>query len=152
MAVSPDGWLAVADSDGNQIVRVTRAGKVQRIAGLGGDAADPRTDGRPALESALSGPTGLAFDAEGRLYFSEAGNNRVRMIKDNGTILTVAGSSEGYTAGDAGDDGPGREATFGLLAGALAFDVDGNLYIGDEGNGRVRRLDTADGLVHAFVD
>ena len=150
MAVSPDGWLAVADTGSNQIYRVTQAGKVTRIAGLGGDAADPRTDGHQALESAVSEPTGLAFDADGRLYFSESGNSRVRMVKDDGTIVTVAGSSEGYSTGDAGDDGPGREATFALFAGPLAFDDNGNLYIGDEGNGRVRRLD-ADGVVHAFL-
>lgn len=151
IAVHPDGWLAVADGGSDQIFRVTAAGKVTRIAGLGGGAGDPRTDGHQALESAIAGPTGLAFDADGRLYFSEAGNSRVRMIKDDGTIVTVAGSPEGYSSGDAGDDGPGREATFTLLAGPLAFDEDGNLYIGDEGNGRVRRLDT-DGLIEAFAD
>ena len=80
----------------------------------------------------------------------EAGNSRVRRVESDGTIRTVAGSPEGFSSGDTGDDGPGREATFSLLAGPLAVDGDA-LYIGDEGNGRVRRLD-ADGLVHGFVD
>jgi hypothetical protein len=123
---------------------------VQRIAGRGDAASEPRTDGHPALDTAISEPTGIAFDQDGRLLFSEGGNSRVRRVETDGTVLTLAGSPEGYSSGDSGDDGPGREAELVLLAGPLAVDGD-TVYIGDEGNGRVRRLD-ADGLVHAFLD
>jgi hypothetical protein len=151
MALSPDGWLAVSSVAHNAIFRLDLDGRVRRVAGRSDDAADPRTDGYAALDSALAEPTGVAFDGEGRLLFSEQGNSRVRRIETDGTIRTLAGSPEGYSSGDSGDDGPGRDARFVLLAGPLAAGPDGDLYIGDEGNGRVRRLD-ADGLVHGFVD
>jgi hypothetical protein len=151
MAVSPEGWLAVSDLASAAIVRIDLDGTVQRLAGRTDGAGEPRTDKVQALESALGEPTGLVFDQQGRLVFSEAGNSRVRRIEEDGTIRTIAGSPEGYSSGDSGDGGKGRDAEFVLLAGPLAIGPDGDLYIGDEGNGRVRRLD-ADGLVHAFVD
>lgn len=151
LAVHPDGWLAVANTGNNQILRVAQNGRVRVLAGIGGADSDPRTDGLPALESAVTEPTGLTFDADGHLYFSEGGNDRVRMITDEDTIRTVAGSPDGYVTGNDGDEGPGRDARFDLGAGPLAFGPDDDLYIGDENNGRVRRLD-ADGLVHAFAN
>jgi len=150
LAVHPDGWLAVSDNEGQVVVRVFPEGNVRRIAGRADAAADPRNDGNPALDTAISEPSGIAFDQDGRLLFSEAGNSRVRRVETDGNIRTLAGSPEGYSSGESGDDGPGREAEFVLLAGPLTVDGD-TVYIGDEGNGRVRRLD-ADGIVHAFVD
>lgn len=150
LAVHPDGWLAVSDTVGQVVVRVLPDGSVDRIAGRADGAADPRTDGHPAMDTAISEPSGIAFDQDGRLLFSETGNSRVRRVETDGTVRTLAGSPEGYSSGDSGDDGPGREAELVLLAGPLTVDGD-TVYIGDEGNGRVRRLD-ADGLVHAFVD
>lgn len=150
MALHPDGSLAVSDPTQNQILRITRDGKATRIAGVGPDAEGPRGDGLPALQSDVPDPTGLAFDGTGRLFFSDAGDNRVRVIEANGTLRTVAGSPEGYSEGDDGDGGPGRQATLRLLGGPLAVDAEGNLYIGDVTNERVRRL-SPDGVLHAFV-
>ncbi len=150
LAVHPDGWLAVSDNERQVVVQVLPDGNVLRIAGRADAAADPRNDGNPALDTAISEPGGIAFDQDGRLLFSETGNSRVRRVETDGTVVTLAGSPEGYSSGDSGDGGPGREAEFVLLAGPLTVDGD-TVYIGDEGNGRVRRLD-ADGLVHAFVD
>jgi len=151
LAVSPDGWLAVSDIERQVVLRVETGGAVNRLVGRADGAGEPRGDGYPALDTAISEPTGITFDDRGRLLFTESGNSRIRRVEENGTVRTVAGSPEGYSSGDSGDGGPGREAEFVLLAGALAVGPDGDLYIADEGNGRVRRLD-AGGLVHAFVD
>ena len=70
LAVHPDGWLGISDNEGQVILRVLPSGEVRPIAGRSDNAADPRTDGFPALESALSEPTGIAFDEDGRLLFS----------------------------------------------------------------------------------
>ena len=151
IALSPAGDLVASDPTAHRIVQVGSDGEVSRIAGLGTDVSTPQTDGVAAVESAVLSPSGLAYDGDGRLYFSEYGNNRVRRIEDDGTIRTLVGSPEGYSeAGDAGDDGPGREATLALQDGPLVVAADGSLYIGDMGNGRVRRLDPA-GTLHAFV-
>lgn len=150
IAIDPDGVLFVSDPDGHRIVRIEN-GSVSRIAGLADGSSSPQTDGHPARQSAVLSPVGLAFDSQGRLYFSEYGNNRVRMIAADGTIRTLAGSPEGYAEGaDSGDGGPGREARLSLEDGPLAVAEDGTVYIGDMGNGRVRRLDPA-GDIHPFA-
>ncbi len=149
IALDPRGRLVVSDPDGHVIVRVDR-GRTTRIAGLGSDAGAPQSDGYPARESAVLAPVGLTVATDGGLYFSEYGNNRVRMVRADGTVRTVAGSPDGYAAGDdAGDEGPGRAARLSLGDGPLAVAEDGTLFIGDIGNGRVRRLDPA-GTIHAF--
>ena len=74
----------------------------------------------------------------------------MRVIEENGTLRTVAGSPEGYSEGDEGDGGPGRKATLRLLGGPLAIDAEGSLYIGDVMNERVRRL-SPEGILDDFI-
>ena len=77
------------------------------------------------------------IDLDGRLYISDANNNRVRRVDRNGVITTVAGKG---VAGFGGDGGPARAAKLNGPAG-LALDGVGNLYIADQGNDRIRRVD-----------
>ena len=83
-------------------------------------------DGGAATQALLKSPGSVAIDSQGRLFISDGGNNRVRMVA-GGTISTIAGtSSPGYT----GDGGP---ATSGYLdsPGGITLDASGNLYIAD---------------------
>jgi len=64
-------------------------------------------DGAPAAAAQLNQPTGLAFDAQGNLFFADTGNQRVRYISPQGIIQTVAGAGG---AGSAGDGGPATTA------------------------------------------
>jgi len=139
-----------SDPTRHRIVRV-QDGKPIRIAGLSSQASTPLVDGFPARESAVISPVGLTYASDGTLYWSELGNNRVRMLSADGKVRTVAGNPEGYSeGGDSGDGGPGRDATLVLKDGPLAVTDDGTLYIGDVGNGRVRRLEK-DGTIDAFA-
>jgi sugar lactone lactonase YvrE len=99
-------------------------------------------DGGPATQALLFNPQHLALDAAGNLYISEVFNHRVRKVDPNGIITTVVGTGkEGFS----GDGGPAAQAQ---LAGpqGVVVDREGNLYIGDNRNRRVRKVD-AKGII-----
>lgn len=97
-------------------------------------------DNGPATSAYLCNPDGLVFDANDNLYFSDYGNNAVRRV-DHAThvITTVAGTPQqgGYN----GENLLGTASELDNPQG-LAFDAAGNLYIADQGNHLVRKLDT----------
>ena len=133
LAVDSGGNLFIADMGNNRIRRVSSSGVITTVAGPGKSGF--YGDGGPAVGAELRLPTGIALDNAGNLFFSERGTNRVRKIAVSGIITTVAGGGNG---GFAGDGGP---ATSALLAGpaGLALDANGNLFIADSYNNRVRR-------------
>jgi len=97
-------------------------------------------DSGAALDAAISLPVAVAFDAAGNLYFSDQGFNRIRRVaRDTGIITTFVGTGD---AGFAGDGGNAKSAQLSSPT-ALAFDRDGNLYVADGGNDRVRRIDAS---------
>ena len=88
-------------------------------------------------------PSAIAFDAQGNLYFADAGEHRVHMLSAAGAITTVAGTG---VQGFAGDGGPAAAAELDSPAG-LALDAAGNLYISDRHNHRVREVYAASGVI-----
>ncbi len=93
-------------------------------------------------------PVGVVFDRDGNLYFSESGAARVRRIeKKTGLLVTVTGTGQ---PGFSGDGGRATAATL-REPGDLAFDKDGNLYIADLGNRRIRRVDRKSGIIDTFA-
>jgi sugar lactone lactonase YvrE len=101
-------------------------------------------DGGPAGKALLNGPFDVCFDRAGNLYFSDTFNNRIRGVDaTTGLITTVAGNGEkGYS----GDGGPAIAAALNEPYGVVV-DRDGNLYIADRLNRRVRRIDAASGVI-----
>jgi sugar lactone lactonase YvrE len=123
-------------SDGGGIT--TYAGGA--TTGFGGDEG-------PAVSARLFFPQGLAFDAEDNLYIADTTNHRIRkVIRSTGVIVTVAGTG---TAGFSGDDGPAIRATLSSPRG-VAVDRDGNVYIADSSNNRIRKVDTS-GIITTIV-
>lgn len=115
---------------------------VQTIAG-----SDASGDGGAATAASLNQPEGAAIDAAGNLYIADAAEHRVRKVSAaTGVIQTIAGTG---TAGFSGDGGPGNQAQLNQPYG-LALDRNGNLYIADLGNARVRRLRT-DGVIETVA-
>jgi len=141
VAVGPDGSLYIADSGNHRVRRVGRDGTITTVAG-NGQPAGFGGDGGPATAAKLNYPYGVAVGPDGSLYIVDAGNSRVRRVRSDGTITTVAGNRQ---PGFGGDGGP---ATAARLAGpyGVAVGPDGSLYIADSGNRRVRRVGT-DGTI-----
>lgn len=140
VAVDSDGNLYVADTGNHQIHVIDDTGMVTRVAGIEGLG-----DGGPATEARLLEPAGLAI-VDGTIYITDTGNNRIRKVDADGIITTFAGSGE---RGDAGDDGPALEAQFNGPS-LIAVDAEGNVYISDRLNHRVRKVDT-NGIITNFA-
>jgi uncharacterized protein (TIGR03437 family) len=133
-------YVAVANQ--NRVLRVNPSGKIDLVIGDGlpGFAGD----GGPASAARLYLPSALAMDQTGNLYIADSSNLRVRMVTmSSGIITTVAGSG---TYGFGGDGGPATKASFNAPSG-LAFDASGNLFILDQGNQRIRRVDSSTGII-----
>jgi RHS repeat-associated protein len=131
------GNLYIADTNNHRIRKVDTSGIITTVAGNGYYGYSG--DGGPAIQAQLNNPTGLAVDSWGNLYIADSNNQRIRKIDTNGFITTVAGrSSQGYS----GDGGPAIQAQLNNPTG-LAVDSWGNLYIADQDNRVVRKVDTS---------
>lgn len=144
--VAADGSIFVTDNFGHRIRKIDPSGTITTIAGDG--TSGFRGDGGPATSARLSSPTGLALDEAGNLYVADTGNHRIRMIDTSGTITTIVGFGVGSPLVD------GILATLPLSPlrspHGISFDDEGNLYIADTGNNRIRMLDT-EGDIHTVA-
>ncbi|MFN0102711.1 MAG: hypothetical protein ACKV2U_11555 [Bryobacteraceae bacterium] len=134
LAYDREGNLYIADERAHRIRRVTPAGLITTVAGTGKPAYTG--DGGLAIKAGLNAPRGLAFDANGVLYVADSGNHAVRMISPSGAITSVVGN------GFPGFRGDGDPASAAMLNGpsAVAIDPNGDLFIADTANHRVRRV------------
>jgi sugar lactone lactonase YvrE len=130
VAVAPDGTLYISDFWNGRIRKVAH-GTITTVAGGGSGSGD----GGLATSVGLGGPTGVAVDSSGNLYFSEQWNNRVRRVS-GGIITTVAGNGN---SGFSGDGGPAVGAELYSPTG-VAVDFAGNIYIADTANDRIRKV------------
>ncbi len=130
VAVDPFGNIVTAGS--TWLRRVNPQGLIEIL--IGNNFATYRGDGGPALAARLNRPVGIAADSKGNLYFTDTGNHRVRCVRPDGSILTVAGSGE---AGFRGDGGLATQASLNTPT-YLAVDAFDNVYVSDTGNQRLR--------------
>lgn len=139
VACDRDGNLYIADTYNHVVRRVDRKGVMSTFAGTQGGLAG---DGGPANKAQISLPMAVAVAPDGRVFISDAGNNRVRCVNSNGIIQTVVGFGPGSGtagAGFTGDGGPPEKAKLFSPTG-LSLNQAGNLFISDSGNNRIRWL------------
>jgi len=116
VVVDPAGNVYIADSANGRIRKVSTDGRITTIVTSATSIGD------------------LALDRSGNLYF--VGDQQIRKLSTDGGLSTVAGNG---TWGYSGDGGPATQAQLGT-PGSIAADRDGNLYISDTGNVRIRRV------------
>jgi sugar lactone lactonase YvrE len=141
----------IADVFNHRVRRVDRTtGIITTVAGSGpvNYHGAFSGDGGPATEARLDQPNQVTFDAAGNIYMLDAVNYRIRKVDPAGVITTAAGNG---TRGFGGDGGPATAAAIDIGpngdTGSLESDAAGNLYLADVGNGRVRRIDAATGVI-----
>jgi DNA-binding beta-propeller fold protein YncE len=125
IAMDKQGNLYVGDW--NRIRKIAPGGNVTTFAGK--DSTGFK-DGA-ASEALFSEINDLAIDDWGNLFVSD--ENRIRRITPEGTVSTIAGSTGGYM------DGDGKAAKF-LGPVGLATDKQGNIYVADDHNNRIRKI------------
>ncbi len=137
VAVDALGNLYIADTQNNRVRKVDTSGTITTVAGNG--SAVFSGDGGAAVAAGLDYPAGVALDAAGNLYIADEYNNRIRKVDTSGVITTIAGNG---TVGAAGDSGPATSAQL-YYPTAIALDGSGNLYIADNQNNRVRKVNSS---------
>lgn len=142
----PDGALYVCDTNNHVIRRISRDGVITTVAGTGKKGYSG--DGGLALSATLNEPYEVRFDRQGNLFFVERLNHIVRRVDANTKrIATVAGDGQ---AGFAGDGGPAVNARLNQPH-SIQFDAQGDLYICDILNHRIRKVALKTGVITTFA-
>jgi sugar lactone lactonase YvrE len=129
--------LYIADTANHRVRKVAPDGTITTVAGTGSPGFSG--DGGLAAQAQLNAPSGVEVDQVGNLYIADTANHRVRKVATDGTITTVAGSD---AATEVGDDGPAGQARL-VSPWGLAADGQGNLFVADQGDHRVRKISNA---------
>lgn len=152
LAVSNSGDIYHIAYDNNWIQIFNSSGVF--IGNIGTGLYGYDGDGGPAHEAtincseAFGWRAGCLLDMDGNFIFVDSGNHVIRKVDTNGIIITIAGN---YALG-AGYSGDGNDATAAQLSNpsGLAYE-DGNLYVADMENCRIRKIDP-EGIITTTVD
>ncbi len=136
IAVHPTFGIYVADEQNFRIRHINTAA-TPLISTYAGNGNEPHGgDGGPAMSAKLNGPGALTTDDFGNLYIADSLNQRIRKVNASGTMTTLAGSG---ASGFSGDGGQATNASLTSPSG-VAADRNGNVYLSDTSNHRVRRV------------
>ncbi len=136
IAADSTGRLYIPEGVNSVVWVLSSTGTLTLAAGIPGSSS-PSGDGGLALQTALIRPVDVAVDSAGDLYISEL--QRVRSVAaTTGVISTVAGD------GTFGFSGDGGSATAAMLDAPLGLAVlNGNVFVADQANQRVREVSAA---------
>ncbi|OFW29558.1 MAG: hypothetical protein A3H97_01390, partial [Acidobacteria bacterium RIFCSPLOWO2_02_FULL_65_29] len=147
--VASNGDVYFADSNNHVIRRIDRRDNtIATVAGNNAIGAGFSGDFGAATEAQLDTPDGVAVAPDGDLIVADSHNNRIRRVDwPTGVITTIAGSGDSDYDGD---DKPALEAALNTPS-AVAAAPNGDIYIADTLNYRVRMIDHATGFIHTIA-
>ena len=142
LSVGPDGHIYIADV-WSQLIRAIdpSTGVIRTVAGNGARAYGG--DNGPATEAYLGNPHDVSVDSLGRVVIADTRHGHVRRIDLDGVIRNVAGAAFQW---DKGDGGPAVGANL-MHVRAMAHGPNDDIYIGDAGAGRIRKVDADSGII-----
>ncbi|MBO9203018.1 MULTISPECIES: SMP-30/gluconolactonase/LRE family protein [Niastella] len=126
------GNVYVTEMGNHTIRKITPDGVVTTLAGGLGTGAEDGT----GIDAHFYNVKGIAIDAAGTLYVCDDGNYIIRKITLSGVVTTLTSGGYGFA------DGPGATAKFSTVEG-IAVDKNGNVYVCDAGNNRIRKITPA---------
>jgi sugar lactone lactonase YvrE len=143
MSFAPNGDMIISAWHNSKVLRYSFGGDtVETICGTGERSFGG--DGGPAIDALLDLPVATAFAPDGSMYIADQANQRIRLVALDGIIDTVVGTGE---PGFAGDEGAALAAQINLPtgqsappSGRIVTDDEGNLFLADTGNHRVRKV------------
>ncbi|HEV7405803.1 MAG TPA: hypothetical protein VGO11_22860 [Chthoniobacteraceae bacterium] len=142
----PDGALYFCDTNNHRVRKIDAKGVITTVAGDGSKGY--AGDGDAAVVAKMNEPYEVRFDSNGLLYIVERLNAVVRRVDfRTGLIATVAGTGQ---EGFGGDGGPATSAQF-KQPHSIALDREGNLYVCDISNQRIRKVDMKTGIIFTFA-
>ena len=154
MFVDGLGNVWVADTNDNRVREFSVNGTITTVAGNGIACASPtNTCGDGGLATAagaeLNSPRGVYVDGAGDLYIADYSDNRVREVASGTQIMTTVAGTGTACANSTSACGDGGAAISAELNGParMAMDGQGNLYIADENDNRIRMLGASTGLL-----
>jgi uncharacterized protein (TIGR03437 family) len=143
VTVDSSGNIYIAEYGTNRIRKVDSSGKITTAIGDGNQGF--AGDGGPANKVEMSGPTAVAVDSSGNIYFADSRNNRIRKLA-GGNVTTIVGNG---LVSYSGDGGPATRAQLNAPQG-VAVDAVGILYVADTSNNVVRKV-AANGSISNFA-
>ncbi len=143
VATDPQGDVFVATP---RVRKITPDGIIHAFAGFEESNPQPFTEACGDALKATVRAGGMKADASGDVFFINLLASRLEEATPAGKITTIAGAGPNLFTGDGG---PAAAATF-ASPNAIAFDKQGNLYVADTNNNRIRRID-ASGMVSTVV-
>jgi sugar lactone lactonase YvrE len=148
IAIAPSGEIYFADSNNDVIDRVDPRRADQVVTVVGNRSTGFSGDNGPAVKAQLDTPDGVAIAPDGDLIVADSHNDRIRRVdRPTNVIITVAGSGEnGYD----GDEKPATEAALNT-PNAVWVTANGDIYIADTLNNRIRLIDHATGFIHTVA-
>lgn len=150
MVFDPAGGLLIADGNGHVVRLDLTTDLVAPVAGNGSSPSEGCEDDVPATATCIGAPTGITLDAAGDLYVVSPGLPVRRVDHATGLITRVAGRY-GCTFGDPRGDG-GEELSACIPAATdVAVGRDGVIYVADELDRRIRRVDPRTGIITSFA-
>jgi sugar lactone lactonase YvrE len=147
VAFDSDGNLYIADALNHAVRKVNAQSEMSTVAGTGFPGF--RGDEGDAKQAQLHLPYSIAVNNQGDLFIADTQNHRIRKIdKISGKISTYAGTGQ---AGFTGDGGQAKDAQLNEPNG-IALDLQGNLYIADTFNNRIRMINAQTGHIATLLD